>query len=637
MYGPFWTNVTDHRPIFGCLEGIGLKRYSHMRHGPSKMPVQLRRIALSNFKDNHKLFGDKMAVIVQDMPPHKGAEEAGELLKTISRQTVAAVPRQPRSKLRRSTFKDGWSPYAVAGKTHLNVLTEIRRHLQGMHNRHRWRTDAEIGAGIKSLMDKWQVRVGKLDWKDKAIPAAVWGTGLTPREWCSMVVNRKKLLQRCKTDYALVRKTLHGRRRQSACASISHAAWTREQKLQERKPWEVINSMMGNSHKNFAIEQLALPPIILASGEKAPMSAEQVHRGVTDHIRDSYKLVLGLLGQPDLVNGGAGWDIAQSKEDFQRLYGDLRAKGAPVWQALTSAPRSHLVHNDLSRIFETPPTLAEFQKAIKDRNGHTSGGVSELSYNMVKEWPEDLTRIVYELLVEMWTDRYIPSWWRWRWLVPLPKKPTAPTLDGLRPIMLIEILRKLWAGLIMNKVHSTVLRHRALHPSQHGFQPGHGTDTANIQLINVMEEAKLRKLNLYGSSWDMRRAFDSVSKPIIRLAWKRLGVPDDIVDWLVWLDEDSKTVVKSSWAVEQWVAKGYERLAAEGASFHPETGVGQGDVFSPHTWVAVFDIVLCALDRVDHPDGFMLTSINGDRYRAPAVCYADDVISVAATMEGLQA
>ena len=255
---------------------------------------------------------------------------------------------------------------------------------------------------------------------------------------------------------------------------------------------------------------------------------------------------------------------------------------------------------------------------------------------MVKEWPAELTRIVYELLVEMWTDRYIPSWWRWRWLVPLPKKPTAPTIDGLRPIMLIEILRKLWAGLIMNKVHSTVLRHGALHPSQHGFQPGHGTDTANIQLVNVMEEAKLKRLNLFGSSWDMKRAFDSVPKSIIRLAWKRLGVPDDIVNWLVRLDEDSKTVVKSSWAVEQWAAKGYEGLEAAGA-FHPETGVGQGDVFSPHTWVAVFDIVLCALDRVDQSDGFMLTSKEGERYRAPAVCYADDVISVASTLEGLQA
>ena len=40
---------------------------------------------------------------------------------------------------------------------------------------------------------------------------------------------------------------------------------------------------------------------------------------------------------------------------------------------------------------------------------------------------------------------------------------------------------------------------------------------------------------------------------------------------------------------------------------------------------------------VDHPDGFSLTSTGGTRYRAPAMCYADDVVSVASSLEGLQA
>ena len=54
----------------------------------------------------------------------------------------------------------------------------------------------------------------------------------------------------------------------------------------------------------------------------------------------------------------------------------------------------------------------------------------------------------------------------------------------------------------------------------------------------------------------------------------------------------------------------YEGLAKAG-SFHPRTGTGQGDVFSPQTWVAVFGIVICALNLVDHPDGFRLTSVGG--------------------------
>ena len=68
----------------------------------------------------------------------------------------------------------------------------------------------------------------------------------------------------------------------------------------------------------------------------------------------------------------------------------------------------------------------------------------------------------------------------------------------------------------------------------------------NVQLINVLEEAKMPKKQLYGSSWDMKRAFDSVSKPLIHLAWRRLGVPESVAEWLVSIDEDSKTIVRSS-------------------------------------------------------------------------------------------
>ena len=38
---------------------------------------------------------------------------------------------------------------------------------------------------------------------------------------------------------------------------------------------------------------------------------------------------------------------------------------------------------------------------------------------------------------------------------------------------------------------------------------------------------------MYGSSWDIRKAFESVSKAIIRLAWTSLGVLVELIEWLV--------------------------------------------------------------------------------------------------------
>ena len=94
--------------------------------------------------------------------------------------------------------------------------------------------------------------------------------------------------------------------------------------------------------------------------------------------------------------------------------------------------------------------------------------------------------------------------------------------------MLMEVLRKLWTGLIVKRITTSLQKHGVLSLNQHGYLPKRGTDTANLQLLNTLETAWDEQRSLYGCSWDMKKAFDSVSKPLILLCWQRLGVPLDI-------------------------------------------------------------------------------------------------------------
>jgi len=60
-------------------------------------------------------------------------------------------------------------------------------------------------------------------------------------------------------------------------------------------------------------------------------------------------------------------------------------------------------------------------------------------------------------------------------------------------------------------------KHGVLSLNQHGYLPKRGTDTANLQLFNTLETAWDKQRSLYGCSWDVKKAFDSVSKPLILL------------------------------------------------------------------------------------------------------------------------
>jgi len=99
--------------------------------------------------------------------------------------------------------------------------------------------------------------------------------------------------------------------------------------------------------------------------------------------------------------------------------------------------------------------------------------------------------------------------------------------------------------------------------------PRKGTDTANLQIVNSIETAFNDRKSLYGSSWDIKRSFDSVSKSLIRLAWWRLGIPPDIAEWLVLLDLDSQQTV-AEFAYSRWLESGIPGLT--GIGFTPGSG-----------------------------------------------------------------
>jgi hypothetical protein len=85
-------------------------------------------------------------------------------------------------------------------------------------------------------------------------------------------------------------------------------------------------------------------------------------------------------------------------------------------------------------------------------------------------------------------------------------------------------------------------KHGCLHPSQHGYHwNNNGTDDATFRAQDKVEQAKTTDSALFAALWDIRAAFDSVPRTLIKLAWSRLGLPKDVADWITSLDEGGLT------------------------------------------------------------------------------------------------
>ena len=169
---------------------------------------------------------------------------------------------------------------------------------------------------------------------------------------------------------------------------------------------------------------------------------------------------------------------------------------------------------------------------------------------MVQLWPDSVVERAYECLRSAWPDRKVLEGWGTRLLAPIPKK-TNPELKDLRPLMLIEVTRKIWMGLIMNRVRLFWTKHKLLDERQHAYLRGKGTQTAIPQFVNAMESAREFATDLYMSSWDMSRAFDNLSREMLMVCLRRLHISPGLAEQIISLDEEDHILVRTPWLLEK--------------------------------------------------------------------------------------
>lgn len=338
------------------------------------------------------------------------------------------------------------------------------------------------------------------------------------------------------------------------------------------------------------------------------------------------------------------WDAVLHSETAFHTH--AKQRGVPthltalIWTALSKTPPpSPALLRFQSDVMRTP-TYDEWIQEVQHTSTGSAGGMSGLTYDIIKLLPDETKRDMYNALVELWntqTDdpggRTIPSSWRWRWLVPIPKT-DDPTLEQLRPLCLLEVLRKSWSAVFIQRIITFLSTQHALNPGQH-CQRGKGTDTGVLELIAILETAKAQRSELYLSSWDLRRAFDSVDRHILVSAWTRLGVPHALADYLVAMDLQSHTVVRTPLTVLVHQHLGTAGLADFNLDFSPARGTAQGGVDSSTAFAAFIDILLDALSNTK-ASNFHLLDMKDHLHPSIPISYVDDLISVASTCADLQ-
>jgi len=425
----------------------------------------------------------------------------------------------------RSPYTDGYSATFHAIKIHRDSLLLIKRLLTHLSRLPHSRRATYYQTHIIRITQRWRDQLAPLDLDAETRHHTTERFHEGPTYY--RTVHPSSLsLAKLHRHISILRNDIHGKQRTRLRQNISDHIARREDLRTQGKLRQVIQSILQRQEPYYDMTTLRTGPDSLTTDphtiHTALTSAFTAHFATPTHITD-------LPTQDPQFD----WPRFFSDLTYFHTVLDSHPHTQPIpepvrhhlWQGMRPPPTSQDVTAALDAAFATPPTYEAFRRAIIQARADTAPGRTLLSYPMIKAWPDPITRHAYDLLATTWSSKTTPDTWSKRWLIFKPKTPEPyPSPASLRPLTLIESLRKIWEKLILGTIHTSWRTTNPLAPNQHCGRR-RGTTLPILELTNLLEHHRDTRRTLYLASWDISKAFDSVSKGLLQHSWTRLGLP----------------------------------------------------------------------------------------------------------------
>ena len=445
------------------------------------------------------------------------------------------------------------------------------------------------------------------------------------------------------SDYEAMRHKSHGKYRKYKRLCINEHILKREELAAQMKLKKVIKSFLGTSTDPWSFDVIETDA---RDADGVPILETR-----PDHIHNilSSQAAKMFADQPDSIPGKLNAALEHSYDNWaalldhpERLKSLLATKAPSIPQAarnhiadsICNKPQRHKINQELTAQFDKEFSFAYFTKLIARRDNNSSPGLSGLTIGMLKFIPNTLLHTLFQLLSLLWRANRIPAHWKVKWLHCIPKKDeTISNITMLRPLGMLEILRKIWTLMIVKPIKRAAIKHKAIDNAQMAFLPNVGTDSELAIINSTLMEAKKLNLGIDMLSWDIAKAFDSVHRMIQFLVWVRMGVPQKVAELLIELDNNGTFVLKSPYALDQMVGiqamSSQERYEAHyKLGFRVGRGYTQGDVLSTLGWVFLFDVVFTAVKNTRPDLHLRIRGIGSSLYTSGVVGFADDFITI---------
>src|SRR5260364_180842 len=277
-------------------------------------------------------------------------------------------------------------------------------------------------------------------------------------------------------------------------------------------------------------------------------------------------------------------------------------------------------------------TLAEWEHALSTTRNTSAPGISGITYPILKHIGKFTKQFCIDLMSKCLTSGKIPMKWKLDLLYPIPKKEEWNfNLNNVRPIVLLETLRKILNKVIMQRLDRIFKERGILKGPNFAGLSGESTKDPIHILSCITEEAREKQKEASVLFQDMQKAFDSVSMSSLELALKRIKMPENLCKYILNLYQRRQFEIITTFGNTNQITAG--------------DGIDQGEVLSPLVWRIYYDPLLCEIQNnkkwgyeiaVRWPLDLCNSRVKEISWHQSVLAYADDTTWIAKSKEELE-
>ena len=217
-------------------------------------------------------------------------------------------------------------------------------------------------------------------------------------------------------------------------------------------------------------------------------------------------------------------------ENFNKYFSDIGPKLAKNIEVSSIDFRSYIKEHE-SVQSECDLTVNELKEAFFSLKINKSSGYDGISFNVVKNCFGPLIKPLMYIFNLSLAKGIFPDDLKIARVTPVFKAGNENEVGNYRPISILPCFSKILERIMYNRLFKYLTTNEILYKKLFGFQEGHSTEHAIMQLIDNINNSFEKNHFTLGVFIDLSKAFDTVDHYILITILKQYGIQGNNIRW----------------------------------------------------------------------------------------------------------